>query len=59
MDYLICAITFFLGLGAGWTLKIIVSNHVSNANRKTSVSQKNNIAGGDIVAGDVNTHRKG
>jgi len=59
MDYLTYAVTFFLGFGAGWTLKIIVNNKISNTNRKTSVSQKNNIAGGDIVAGDLKKHQKG
>lgn len=44
---------FLVGLGAGWTLKIVVSMRVNKSSRTTVVSQKSNNAGGDIVAGDV------
>ena len=43
---------FLAGLGAGWTLKLVVSSKRNS--RNTIVSQRSNRAGGDIVAGDVN-----
>ncbi len=59
MEYLTHIIAFFAGLGAGWTLKIIVNNQVSTTTRKTSVTQRDITAGGDVIGGDVNKHRKG
>jgi hypothetical protein len=54
MDYLGYIFTFILGLGAGWTLKIVISNHFSKHSKTSFISQKANHAGGDIVAGDKN-----
>lgn len=59
MEYLTHILTFIAGLGAGWTLKIVISNHSATNIRKTSVTQKNNSAGGDIVAGDMNKNGQG
>lgn len=52
MDWLSHLVAFITGLGAGWTLKVVISNR-SNSSRRTSiVSQKGIQAGGDVVAGD-------
>ncbi|HBP30936.1 MAG TPA: hypothetical protein DD666_16150 [Advenella kashmirensis] len=56
MDWLTHILSFFAGLGAGWTLKIVISNRSSRSERTNIVSQKGNVVGGDIVAGDV--HKK-
>jgi hypothetical protein len=52
MEWLTHIISFLVGLGAGWTLKVIISNRSSHSSRTTVTSQKHNSAGGDIVAGD-------
>ena len=52
MDVVSHIITFILGLGAGWTLKVVISNRSSHSSRNTATIQKNNSAGGDIVGGD-------
>lgn len=44
---------FLAGLGAGWTLKVLISTRVNKSARSTTVTQTGNRAGGDIVAGDV------
>jgi hypothetical protein len=52
MDWLTHIGSFLLGLGAGWTLKVVISNRSSLSKRVTVTSQKYNKAGGDIVGGD-------
>lgn len=37
---------------AGYVIKVVISNHQSTKTDVRFVSQKNNVAGGDIVAGD-------
>lgn len=59
MEYFTHIITFIAGLGTGWTLKIIVSNQVNKATRKTTVTQNNNTVGGDLIGGDSNNNKKG
>lgn len=55
MEWLTHILSFLVGLGAGWTLKVAISNRTSVRRRITVTSQKGNIAGGDIVAGDKNS----
>lgn len=52
MDWLSHIATFIAGLGTGWTLKVVFSSRTDNSRRASIVSQKDNHAGGDIVAGD-------
>lgn len=47
--------TFLAGLATGWTLKVVISNRSNRSHRATFVSQKGNMAGGDIVGGDKST----
>lgn len=54
MEYLTHIITFITGLGAGWSLKIIVSRR--SFKRSAFTSQKNNYVGGDMAGGDI--HKK-
>lgn len=58
MDFLAYIFTFLLGLGAGWTLRIVISNHSSQSSKTSFVSQKYNHTGGDIVAGDMNKNNE-
>jgi len=53
MDWWTHIYTFLAGLGAGWTLKVVISNRSSRSRRSSIVSQKGNCAAGDIVAGDM------
>jgi membrane associated rhomboid family serine protease len=53
MDWLTHIGSFLLGLGAGWTLKVVISNRSSRSKRVTVTSQRYNKAGGDIVGGDM------
>jgi hypothetical protein len=59
MEYLTHVLTFLAGLGAGWTLKVVISNRTTKNSVKRNVVQKNNTAGGDIVGGDMNKNLKG
>lgn len=52
MDWLWHIVTFIVGLGAGWQLKVVVSSRSNNSSQTSIVSQKGNQAGGDIVAGN-------
>jgi hypothetical protein len=52
MDLLTHVITFLIGLGAGWSLKVFISNTSSTSKKTAVVLQNRNNAGGDIVAGD-------
>ena len=52
MDWLTHIGAFIAGLGAGWTLKVVISNRSDSSRKISIVSQKGNHAGGDIVAGD-------
>lgn len=52
MDLWTHALAFIGGLGAGWTLKLIISSRSTRTLRTTLVSQRENQAGGDIVGGD-------
>lgn len=58
MDWWTHVVTFLLGLGAGWTLKIFISNRSTRISRTSKVSQKNNSAGGDIVGGDSHKNNR-
>lgn len=53
MDYMSHILTFLAGLVSGYTIKVSISNSKSTR----FVSQKENVAGRDIVAGD-NTQQK-
>jgi len=54
MEYLTHIATFIAGLGAGWTLKVVISNkHIQNS-KKIKTRQENNNVGGDMAGGDIN-----
>jgi hypothetical protein len=59
MEYLTHILTFLAGLGAGWTLKVVISSKTTKNSVSRNVVQKNNTAGGDIVGGDMNKNSKG
>lgn len=59
MDWWTHIVSFFAGLGVGWTLKVVISNRTSHSKRLNIVSQKGNRARGDIVAGDVHNKPRG
>jgi hypothetical protein len=48
MEILTHIVTFLLGLGAGWSLKMYVNS------RSTSTRQSGNVVGGDMAGGDIN-----
>ncbi len=52
-------LAFIGGLGTGWVAKVYISSRSSTTNRTTVVSQKNNQANGDIVAGDMHKNNRG
>lgn len=54
MEYLTHIATFIAGLGAGWTLKVVVSNTHIRHSKKISTQQKYNTVGGDMAGGDIN-----
>ena len=56
MDVITHVIAFFAGLGAGWTLKIIISNTSSKSKKITT--QNKNTVGGDIAGGDINKNNR-
>jgi len=58
MDWWTHAAAFLAGLGAGWTLKVMISNRSSRSSRSSLVSQKDIRAGGDVVAGDVHKNNR-
>lgn len=59
MDWWTHILAFIGGLGAGWTAKVLISYRAKQTHRNTFTSQKNNHAGGDIVAGDMRkTHHE-
>ncbi|MNV87044.1 hypothetical protein D3C71_1811340 [compost metagenome] len=58
MDWWTHVVAFVAGLGAGWTLKVIISSRSSRTSRTTFVSQRDNEAKGDIVAGDKHTNSR-
>lgn len=55
MEWLSHLVAFVAGLGAGWTMKVVISSRATNSKRTTVVSQKGNRARGDVVAGDKTT----
>lgn len=59
MDWLTHIASFLVGLGTGWTLKIVVSNRSSQSKRTSIVSQKGNYVHGDMVAGDMDKKNHG
>ncbi len=44
-------ISFIAGLASGFTLKVVIDR--SKNKRVTTVNQTHNVAGGDIVGGDM------
>lgn len=53
MDWLALLGGFFSGLITGWTLKVVITNRSVRKERSTEVLQQGNVAGGNIVAGDM------
>jgi hypothetical protein len=58
MDWLTHIVTFLIGLGAGWTLKVGISNRSSEKSQTQIVSQKGNHVGGDMAAGDMHKNNQ-
>lgn len=58
MEYLTYFLTFIAGLGAGWTLKVVISNRSTNSSRKTITTQRDNQVGGDMAGGDIHKNNK-
>lgn len=58
MDWIIHIITFFVGLGAGWSIRIVyssrksVGNHTEGSNNHTVTQTGNNVTNGSIVGGN-------
>jgi hypothetical protein len=59
MDWITHLVTFLVGLGAGWTLRIGISNRSSSKSRISKVSQSGNTVHGDMVAGDLDKSKRG
>jgi hypothetical protein len=57
MEYLTHIATFIAGLGAGWTLKVVVSNMHIKYSKRNSSRQNNNTVGGDMAGGDIKKNR--
>lgn len=55
-DILTHLAAFLGGLGAGVTLKIVMSNRNNSVKRSNKVSQRGNFVGGDMSGGDM--HKK-
>jgi hypothetical protein len=51
-------VTFLVGLGAGWTVRIVVSNRSTKSSRTMKVNQRGNLVGGDMVGGDMHKHHR-
>lgn len=51
MEYLSEIISFVLGLGAGWTLKVVFNRSSNNA-----AAQIGNKVGGDMAGRDITKH---
>lgn len=47
MDIFTHLISFLVGLGAGWTLKIYIST------KATNIRQTENVVGGDMAGGNI------
>lgn len=47
MDIVTHIISFLIGLGAGWTLKVVMTS------RNTTSRQSGNVVGGDMAGGDI------
>jgi hypothetical protein len=58
MDIITHILTFVAGMGAGWTLKVVITNRSSKSSRSSIVSQKGNRVKGDMVAGDMNKNNR-
>lgn len=54
MEYLTHIATFIAGLGAGWTLKVVISNKRIQNSKKINTQQNYNNVGGDMAGGDIN-----
>ncbi|MBV4545093.1 MULTISPECIES: hypothetical protein [Pseudomonas] len=58
MEYLTHIFTFLVGLGAGWTAKIVVSKIQTNNSQKRKTAQNNNTVHGDMAGGDMNKNNR-
>lgn len=48
MQYISEIMSFLVGLGAGWTLRVAISS------RTSKTTQRDNFVGGDMAGGDIN-----
>lgn len=58
MDWAALLGAFLTGLASGWTLRIYISKRSMRVQRKNKVVQTGNVAGGNIVGGDLNSQDK-
>ena len=58
MDIITYILTFVAGMGAGWTLKVVIVNRSNKSSRSSIVSQKGNRVKGDMVAGDMSKNNR-
>lgn len=59
MEWWTHIVSFLAGIGAGWTLKIVVSSSSLKSKRTKIISQKGNTVHGDMVAGDMSKKNSG
>lgn len=58
MDWITHIITFFVGFGAGWSIRIVYSSRkqvgdtTKNSNNKTVTQSGNSVTNGSIVGGN-------
>lgn len=51
MDWITHIITFIVGLGAGWSIRIMYSSR-KNVDNRTVTQNSNNVTNGSVVAGN-------
>ncbi len=60
MDWITHIVTFLVGLGAGWSLKVVFTSHknvdssISNSNNNQVTQRGNKVSRGSIVGRDQN-----
>ena len=58
MDWTQIIIAFIAGFGSGWVCKVVINYRANRSVRTTTVSQNNNVAGGNIAGRDVNSDQR-
>lgn len=52
-------VSFVLGLGAGWSLKVVVDRRAHDQSSNTVVQKHNRADGGGIAGRDINSDGRG